>query len=224
MLEITWVDTNLPMSTKSDYGRSTLPISELVVAASGEAKNRPALVYLFSGKMDEERRAGDEGRLLGDADLGAASRFFTFFRIDIDDVPEADVKELAKKIPAFLLLDGEGHEVKKLQGVVPAKALLGNLGKLYRLKYKDTLNRRIQLLSRFFNEFQTVEDELAFARMDLEKAEERQAKKDSASARKALAKAKDRVATAEAELKELNAQREELLSPPLRAPKGDRAN
>ena len=224
MLEIQWVDTTLPTSSNDDYGRSSLPIGELVVSARGEAKNRPAMVYIFSSSMPEEQRDAIEEKMFGDDDLGAASRFFTFFRLDVDEMSDAERKELTKKVPAFLFLDGQGAQVKKLQGTVPAKALLGNLGKVYRKSYKDSLNRRLQLLSKFFNGYQSSEDELAFARMDLEKAEERKAKKDSASSRKALAKAKDRVATAETELKELQSQREELLSPPLRAPKGDRAN
>lgn len=206
---------------RSAYGEADLPFSSLATSGApmlsedGETAAPPTLVYIPNPKVSEKREEELEDLMFGHDDLAVASHVIRFVRLDVEELSESDRAEYAKKLPAFVMMDGRGEVIAKTKGLQRPTSLLRGLAKLYKSQYSGSLNRRIVQVDKVLKEIEKLEDKIFYARLDLDALRKRHQAKPKPKLARNIAKAEKEYASQQAALQALRDKRTKGVTPEL---------
>lgn len=173
------------------------------------------MVLFFDPSVDDETAKELNKQMFGDDKLVAATRFFSCYRIAINDVPENEFKKkYLKRIPALIFMGRDGQVIGEIAGKrAQPRTITTRLGKAYKSAYKGSLKRQIGVFMDYLGKLEKVEDNVDVVKAKVKMLKDQLDRRETSRKKKNLAEAEKELAKAEEALKEIKAKRDEETMP-----------
>lgn len=176
---------------------------------------KPAVVLFFDPSVDDETAKELNKQMFGDDKLVAATRFFSCYRIAINDVPENEFKKkYLKSIPALIFMGRDGQVIGEIAGKrAQPRTITTRLGKAYKSAYKGSLKRQIGVFMDYLGKLEKVEDNVDVVKAKVKMLRDQLGRRETTRKQKKLAEAEQELVKAQEALKSFKAKRDEETMP-----------
>jgi len=208
-LDISWINADWPEAKTAGYGVEAVRGWQALLERVARRGKKPVVVYIVDGTADETVVEKSEKTMFGTDEVVLGARFFNAVRIAAKDIGDPTLREkYARTLPALVFFDADGVEQGVLTGQISASAVAARFDKVGSPFYVSRIPSMVTKLLDVLVRTEKAEDRLAEAKKRVEEVE---ARKETPA--KAVEEAKKKLMVVEAEMKKLEAERQELLTP-----------
>ncbi len=203
-----------PTSASGDYGKTALPIKALLDNEDLDS-NKPIVVLFHDPSLDDETTKELEKQMFGDDKLAAATRFFSCFRIAIEEVPDNEFKKKhLKRIPALVFMNTDGKIMGEIAGKrIKPRSVTSRLAKLFKGSFKGSLKRQIGVFMDYLAKLEMAEDQVDVCKVKVKMLKEQLERRETTRKKKSLAEAEAELLKASEALVAFKAKRDAEIMP-----------